>query len=532
MCRAGPLCCAVLLGTLVPGAVAGDAQTSEAIRRLTSSDAEVSALYEPGGAAPLWTDERGALLVHARHALRLMLAAADEGLEPADYGAAELRARAQQLTSQPDPAAIADVDVSLSRAMLRYLHDLRSGRAGPFNRGSRRTAAEETHDLARVLRQAVERRQIIATARWVAPRWPEYAALRLALARYRSLAVSDAPLHLAFTASVHPGEQYGALPLLQARLALLGDATGPVSAADVYEGAIVDAVRRFQQRHGLAVDGVLGKQTLAALEVPIAARVRQIELAMERLRWMPRTADSRLLLVNIPMFRLYAWDSIPPVGVPAFSTGVIVGRAVDTRTPVFAATLSEILYRPYWNVPTSIVRNEILPRLASDPGYLVRERMELVNGQGDNAPIVEATEENLGRLRQGTVRLRQRPGPTNSLGLIKFSLPNAHDVYLHSTPARALFSRTRRDFSHGCVRVEDPLGLAEWVLSSTPGWDRDRIAAAMEAEVSSRVPVRSPVQVMLVYSTATVLLDSGDVAFADDIYGDDARLDRALRARP
>ncbi|MEQ1729592.1 MAG: L,D-transpeptidase family protein, partial [Vicinamibacterales bacterium] len=194
-------------------------------------------------------------------------------------------------------------------------------------------------------------------------------------------------------------------------------------------------------------------------------------------------------------------------------------------------TLAEIIYRPFWNVPTSILGEEILPRLAIDPGYLQREQMELVAGQGDQSPVVAPTPENLARLRTGSVRLRQRPGPANSLGLIKFSFPNENDVYMHGTPAQALFALSRRDFSHGCVRVEDPIGLAEWVLREQSGWDRERIASAMQADVSSRVAIRVPVRVMLLYSTAAVLLDSGDVAFADDIYGHDGRLDQALRGR-
>jgi len=534
MRRSALVTCLLLLGMLVSSSTrAGDARTSAAIWQSLNGEADLVALYAQDDAAPLWLDPQGALLLPGMDALRLLAFAADEGLDTADYDVDGLRALAQASATTHEPEAIAHADVALSRALLRYLRDLHIGRVDPRAAGFVLDLPRHGHDFAHLLHDATDRRQIVDTARVWSPRGPQYPALRGALGRYRALAATEAPVSLPFTKSVHPGERYPALVPLVARLRWLGDVddAAPEPAGEVYDGAVVEAVRRFQRRHGLTVDGVLGTHTLAALEVPMARRVRQLELAMERLRWLPHEAESRLVLVNIPMFRLFAWDSIPPAGAPSFSTGVIVGRALRTRTPVFAADLVEILYRPFWNVPTSILRTEVLPRLATDPGYLQREQMELVAGQGDQSPVVPPTPENLAQLRTGSVRLRQRPGPKNSLGLIKFSFPNEHDVYMHGTPAPALFARSRRDFSHGCVRVADPLGLAEWVLRGQPEWDREHIASAMQADVSSRVIVRVPVRVMLLYSTAAVLLESGAVAFADDIYGLDVRLDRALRER-
>lgn len=517
--------------TALPGP-AVDLRASDAIRQACAGNADLVALYAPDE-APIWLDAQGALLPQGLDALRVLAAAADEGLNRSDYDVDRVRALAQAATTSSTADAIAQADVALSRAMLRYLRELHMGRVDPGAVGFVLEVPRDGHDFPHLLREAVVRRQVVDTARVWAPRGPQYPALRVALARYRVLAAGDVPVRLPFTKAVHPGERYASLAQVRARLRVVGDVKADVAEPDDdrYQGDLVEAVRHFQVRHGLTADGVLGKQTLAALEVPLADRVRQIELAMERLRWLPHEAESRLMLVNIPMFRLFAWDTIPPAGAPSFTTGVIVGRALRTRTPVFAADLAEIIYRPYWNVPTSILRNEILPKLARDPGYLEREQLELVAGQGDRSPVVPATAENIARLRTGAVRLRQRPGPKNSLGLIKFSFPNENDVYMHGTPAQALFLKSRRDFSHGCVRIEDPLGLAEWILRDQPGWDREHIAASMEAAVSSRVAVRVPVRVMLLYSTAAVLLDSGDVAFADDIYGLDERLDRALRAR-
>jgi L,D-transpeptidase YcbB len=267
------------------------------------------------------------------------------------------------------------------------------------------------------------------------------------------------------------------------------------------------------------------------LRVPLATRVRQIELALERLRWLPHLGHERFLAVNIPMFRLWAWDSIPPDGAPSFDMGVIVGRALDTRTPVFVEEMRSIIIRPYWNIPSSILRHEILPAIERDPEYLRRQDMEIVSGSGDDAHPVPATAENLARLREGRLRVRQRPGPNNALGLVKFVFPNDENVYMHGTPAMQLFSRSRRDFSHGCVRLEDPVALAEWVLNDQPEWTRDRILAAMQGSAPRRVNLRQPIQVILFYITAVVMPDDGTVRFADDIYGHDARLEKALAGR-
>jgi murein L,D-transpeptidase YcbB/YkuD len=259
--------------------------------------------------------------------------------------------------------------------------------------------------------------------------------------------------------------------------------------------------------------------------------VRQIELALERLRWLPDFDDRRLIAMNIPMFRLWAWDSTPPNDAPALSMRVIVGRALSTETPMFDEEMREVVFRPYWNVPRSILRGEILPLIDRDPAYLSRQNMEIVRGDSDEAVPVEATAANLELLRKGALRVRQRPGSNNALGLIKFDFPNAESVYMHGTPAQALFSQNRRDFSHGCVRVEDPVALAAWALKEQPEWTRDRIAAAMAGTRSFRVRLPKPVQMILYYTTAVVMPEDATIHFADDIYRHDIRLDRAL-ARP
>jgi murein L,D-transpeptidase YcbB/YkuD len=292
----------------------------------------------------------------------------------------------------------------------------------------------------------------------------------------------------------------------------------------------VEGIKKFQIRHGLTADGVLGKATAAALNVPLGDRVRQIEFALERLRWLPHLGAGRFIGVNVPMFRLWAWDDLQMSREPSLTMNVIVGKAPSTRTPVLASEIEQVVARPYWNVPVSIARGELIPAWRRDHGYFDRHALELVAGAGDAAPVVPATETSVAELEQGRLRLRQRPGPNNSLGLLKFIFPNEESVYLHGTPATELFNRSRRDFSHGCVRVEDPLALAEWLLDGQAGWTRDRIVEATGRSRPSAIRLAKPVQVILFYITAAVFPEDGAIHFADDIYGHDVILDRALRA--
>jgi murein L,D-transpeptidase YcbB/YkuD len=505
----------------------------DAIARAVAGEPALDELYRPVGYRPLWTAD-GVPGRSANAAVELLEDARADGLDPAGYDAARLRGLFEALSRARGSAAddVVRFEHDLTAQVLRYARDLYHGRIDPRDLGvNYGPPAGDDALIASVREGAISGRVVQAVRSW-APRGPEYAALAAALRRYRDLAVRDTGLPLPLpSTSVHPGERYPAASALHERLVLLGDLApdAPPPVDTRLDGPLVDGLRHFQIRHGLEPDGILGRQTAAQLDVPLAWRVRQLELAMERLRWLPRQTGERLVLVNVPMFRLFAWDSVPPGGPPAFSTRVIVGRAGRTQTPLFGARMTEIIFRPYWNVPSSIVRNEILPMLARRPDYLQREQLELVSGETDSSPVVPATPENLARLRSGALRLRQRPGPKNALGRIKFSFPNAYDVYMHATPAPALFARARRDFSHGCVRVQDPVGLAAWLLRDRPGWDRERISAAMDAPASSRVAMEEPVHVLLVYSTAAVLLDSNDVAFAEDIYHRDEPLDQALR---
>jgi murein L,D-transpeptidase YcbB/YkuD len=497
---------------------------------------QLTALYAPGDYLPLWTDAVGRVNSDARDALALLNAATNDGLDPLDYAAPRLQKSAAGLAAAfvAPVDDIAVFDVSLSANMLRYFQHLHFGRVDPRAMGYR-MPPRERDDLAGLLRVAVVEHALSEAASELNPSIPLYRQLRSALARYRTLAAD--PELTAFQpprATLRPGERWEGLPQLYRLLVALGDlAAAESDRADLmlYDGAVVDGVRHFQMRHGLDIDGVLGKTTRAALTVPLSWRVRQLEIALERMRWLPHLDRDRLVVVNIPMFRLRAVNGPAGAGVSSFSSPVIVGRALHTRTPVLVEEMEYVIFRPYWNVPSSIVRQEILPAIRRTPGYLQRHDMEIVSGQPDSAPVVPSTDANLARLRDGTLRLRQRPGPKNSLGLVKFVFPNDSNVYLHGTPAMELFSHARRDFSHGCMRVADPVGFAEWVLAEQPGWDREAIQAAMNAPASRRVDLPHPIQVIVFYLTAALTIDEGSVQFAEDIYSHDARLDQYLTWR-
>jgi murein L,D-transpeptidase YcbB/YkuD len=282
-----------------------------------------------------------------------------------------------------------------------------------------------------------------------------------------------------------------------------------------------EGVQHFQARHGLIDDGVLGRGTIDALNVPPAQRVRQLELTLERLRWLPDFGPGPLIVVDLPAYRLWALrkgsEEAGSAEAP-LEMRVVVGTALKTETPLFVGQMRYLEFNPYWNVPRSILEKEILPKLERNHAYLTQNEMETVP---PGASVAD--------LQAGRARVRQRPGPKNSLGAIKFALPNPMDIYLHSTPAPALFKRSRRDLSHGCIRVEHPAALAQYVLSQQRQWNADAIRGALQPGPTRHVDLVHAIPVVIFYATAIV--DSkGSPRFAADIYGRDANLEQELAA--
>ena len=488
----------------------------------------VARLYASRGDAPVWLVGRR-LSSAGRAAITALLVAGDQGLAPADYDAATLDGLARGL---PHPSwnalALARFDLLLSLGLIRYLDDLGGGRVRPAPFG--RNRAPPGLDLAAGVAGSAAGDSVVRLVAAVQPQLAQYRNLRMHLARYRRLVVETPFIPLPAVSVVRPGEPYAGASALRRRLVALGDlaADSAEGAGEIYSGPVVDAVRRFQVRHTLEPDGEVGRATLAALNVPFAARVEQIELAMERLRALPPIGRQRFVVVNIPAFQLFAFDSVGGTGAPSLQMKVVAGKALDTRTPVLFEELRYVEFRPYWNLPRSILVKEILPLLRRRPAYLRANQMEVV-GPRDLVLGDTVTPEILRRLTAGELRVRQRPGPGNALGLAKFVFPNAANVYMHGTPQTELFSRTRRDFSHGCIRLEDAVGLAAWVLQDQPAWSRAAIEAAMATTATTRALLTRPMPVVVFYTTAVAAPD-GTIRFYPDVYGHDRELVETLRA--
>jgi murein L,D-transpeptidase YcbB/YkuD len=474
----------------------------------------------------------------AYQAVELLMAADTQGLEPKDYDADRLHQSVQRAAHEPlDAAAIAGIEQRLTAAMHRYLADVHSGRIDPQQLPHGYAApGRAPFDAVATLQAALASGRLEGAARDVAPRIPQYERLREALARYRALVDDPAwktqlpplpPGPRGSAPKLEPGQPYAGLSLLQERLVAVGDLATSAPASTIYEGPIVEAVQSFQSRHGLTADGVIGKATLAQLQVPPAGRVRQIELMLERLRWTPLMRAPRMIVINVPEFVLRAYEVQGDRIIVREAMKIIVGKAMDTRTPLFEEQMRYIEFQPYWNVPPSIARKEVVPRLRRDPGYYEREGFEFVTADGQ--VVAGFTPGMLDAVLAGRARIRQRPGPRNALGDIKFVFPNRDNIYLHHTPSVRLFDRDRRDFSHGCIRVEQPVHLARFVLEGMPEWSEDRIREAMTEGESATLRMVHPVPVLIAYGT--VIVKDGRTHFFDDIYGHDRRLDAALSER-
>jgi murein L,D-transpeptidase YcbB/YkuD len=475
--------------------------------------------------APAWF-EQGRPTQQALAMIELFRGVEKKGLDPEDYDASRWTARVQDLSVFTQKSEqFARFDFALTVSSLRYISDLYQGRVSP--RECQAALPEKQFDAAQFLRtEIIHATDVKGSVEKLDPPFEGYRRTLAVLERYISLANEGEGMSLPeIKGALHPGDSYSGSQLLAERLRRLGDFPADAPASQSYKEPLAAAVKAFQQRHGLQADGVIGRATVEELSIPLAHRVAQIKLALERWRWLPRNLGLRVLVVNIPEFRLRAYDNHRIT----LSMRAIVGQAPEHQTPVFADQMESIIFRPYWNVPESIQKKELVPILRRNPAYLTRHKMEVVNAKEE---IVAASIDPavLNQLAAGKLHIRQQPGPANSLGLIKFVFPNQFGVYLHGTPEHGLFFQSRRDFSHGCIRIEDPAALAGWVLRDRAEWTDKRILTAMRGKKPTSVRVTTPIPVLILYGTVFVE-ENGEVHFFRDIYGHDATLEKALAAR-
>jgi L,D-transpeptidase YcbB len=490
----------------------------------------VKKFYDLNGGSLWWVKDLEPT-PQARQIVALLLQADQKGLAAEDYDGPLWTRRLADLkpvTRNPEEASAVKFDLALTVSVMRYISDLHTGKVNPKHLDFAFDQESKKYDLAEFLRDRVAGAADVAAAlAQVEPPYPGYRGVMRALQTYTALAKNDdGELLPPVKKTIVPGGQYAGVPRLTRRLQSLGDmpADAAVSAdGTAYEGALVDAVKKFQLRHGRDPNGRIGTQTLADLNVPLSRRVQQMQLALERWRWMPQSYQRAPIIVNIPEFRLRAYDKDFNVAV---TMNVIVGNSFGHDTPVFADAMAQVVFRPYWAVPLSIVRSDLIPHILKDPTYLAKKGFEIVDSK---QKVVGAgpARASVSQLRAGKLFIRQIPGPKNSLGLVLFLFPNSYSVYMHDTPAPEFFAKSRRDFSHGCIRLEKPAELAAWVLRDNPGWNPEHIHEAMNGTATQQVNLAHPIPVLLVYLTAVVLED-GQVHFFDDIYGHDKTLEQAL----
>jgi len=480
---------------------------------------------------PAWFAD-GRPTADALEAVHILTTADTDGLNPKDYSADSLAQTVNMASQAPISAAEqATLSGELTLAVEHFISDIHYGRVAPRDVDASFAIPAKQLDPQIYAREAVASHTLTTATRAAAPQLPLYASLRQALAKYREL-VNDPALQHRLPPlpanKIAPGHAYVGASALAQKLIALGDMPADAEIPTRYDAALVDGVKAFQRRHGLTADGVIGKGTFDQINTPMAARVRQIELTLERLRWTPLLLGKRMIVVNVPEFVLRAYEIDEGQINMKDTMDVIVGKALDTRTPLFFENMRFIEFSPYWNIPPSIAKAETIPRLRHDPAYFSNQGLEFVTGDGK--VISALTEANLGAVLRGKLRIRQRPGPMNALGDIKFIFPNNDNIYLHHTPAPQLFKRDRRDFSHGCIRVEDPVSLAKFVLQDQPEWTEDRIRDAMENGTSKTIRLKQLIPVVIAYTTAIVKSD-GKVYFFQDIYGHDKLLDAALNKK-
>ncbi len=492
----------------------------------------VTKFYESGSYEAAWV-EGSVPTIQALEVIKALQASESKGLDPEDYDGSRWAGRIAALNNST-PAdvnnAVVQFELALTVSAMRYVSDIHIGKVNPQHFDFGINVSEKKYDLPLFLSEKlISASDVPAVLDAAEPPFLAYQRTKVALQQYIQLAKNPniTPLP-AVDKPIAVGGTYSATPQLNAMLQMLGDLPPGTSGEPnqtVIDTRLSNALKKFQKRHGLTQSGVLSKETVAQLNVPMSSRVRQLQDSLERYRWLSPEFTQPPIVVNIPEFRLRAFDANHKV---ALRMNVVVGKSFNHQTPIFTDTLKYVVFRPYWNVPPSIQRAEIVPSIQRDRMYLAKKNFEVTDAKGNIVATGAVSDEVLQGLRSGRLMVRERPGPKNSLGLAKFIFPNSYNVYFHGTPAQSLFAQSRRDFSHGCIRLESPADLADWVLRDKPEWTVDRIKAAMNTgRDNQQINLTNPTPVLILYVTAVVEED-GDVYFFSDIYGLDKSLDAVL----
>lgn len=489
-----------------------------------SIDRELSRVYQENSLQPFWVTAKGPGK-RAEEILKALVSAESHGLDPESYHLSKIEKYWQSM----DADGLARLDILLSLGLAGYMADLREGDAEPKKLDPRlfATARDEKINPVELGEEAIQAEDMKAFLDDLVPPFNFYDDLREALSKYRSISANGGWETIPQGKTIKAGMEDSRIPLIQKRLAATGDLEVIDPAKLVYDDKVVLGVKNFQERHGIDVDGVIGPDTLSEMNVTVDARIRQILVNMERWRWVTREPGDWVIVVNIAGFTLGGIrnDRIEK------TMPVIVGKEYH-KTPVFSDTIKYIEFNPYWNVPPSIARNETLPKLQKDSLYLKKQNIRVFDGWGPDAKELDSTAidwQQVSRKRMGQFRLRQDPGPKNALGTVKFMFPNDFNVYLHDTPSHGLFKKTKRAFSHGCIRVSRPSELASYLLGGEEkGWGLDRVKEVINSKKRTVVRLDSHVPVFITYRTVVVDPDSRKVHFRKDIYDRDALLAKAL----
>lgn len=494
-------------------------------RNADEIDTLLRGMYQANGFIPYWLDN-GLPSGRARAVKSVIDDALSHGLDPESYFASAIN----RYWQSSDIADRVRLDILLSLGMMRYVADQREGRIEPRELDPKLFASAHNVEvdwqpLWREAFGAIDMRKFLEDQ---APPFPQYHALKAHLAEYRIVAALGGWTQVPSGEALRPGMEDSRLPILIERLTASGDLTNKIDKTARYTENLIPAVKRFQQRHGLQPDGIIGDRTLKALNVPVTKRIEQLILNMERYRWLDRSIiTERSVVVNIAGFTAAAAS-----GPDRFDLvmAAVVGREYH-QTPVFSDIITYVEFNPFWNVPLSIARNELLPKLKRDPHNLRKQGMRLFAGEYGGREL-DSTAINWSKVSPSTMnryRIRQDPGPKNSLGTLKIMFPNQYSVYLHDTPARDLFSRDSRAFSHGCIRLEKPVAMASWVLGGeASGWSETEIRGVIAEGKRRVINLRKPLPIHILYRTAVVETGDNTLYFYDDIYGRDTVLATAL----